>query len=113
LARALVANPQLLVLDEAVSALDAATRNEILRLILALWASRGLGFLLVSHDLSVIRSVTDRICVLAGGVIVEEGATDAVLSQPEHPYTRQLVAATPTLFPLGTSTSRNDHDDPV
>jgi ABC-type microcin C transport system duplicated ATPase subunit YejF len=89
LARALVADPQLLVLDEAVSALDAATRNEILRLILALSASRGLGFLLVSHDLSVIRSVTDRICVLAGGVIVEEGATEAVLSHPEHPYTRQ------------------------
>ena len=113
LARALVADPQLLVLDEAVSALDAVTRNEILRLILALWASRGRGFLLVSHDLSVIRSVTDRICVLAGGVIVEEGATEAVLSQPEHPYTRQLVEATPTLFPLGTSTLRKDHADPV
>ncbi len=97
IARALVIEPKLLVLDEAVSALDAATRNEILLLLQELWRSRGLGFLFVTHDLSVVRSVTDRVIVLRHGEIVDEGPTAMLLTCPEHPYTRELVGATPSL----------------
>ena len=97
IARALVIEPQLLVLDEAVSALDAGTRNEILLLLQELWRTRGLGFLFVTHDLSVVRSVTDRVIVLRHGEIVDEGPTSTLLSCPEHPYTRELVRSTPSL----------------
>jgi peptide/nickel transport system ATP-binding protein len=98
IARALVIEPQLLVLDEAVSALDAATRNEILLLLQELFRSRGLGFLFVTHDLSVVRAITDRLIVLRQGKVVDEGPTARLLTSPEHPYTRELVEATPSLI---------------
>jgi peptide/nickel transport system ATP-binding protein len=98
IARALVIEPQLLVLDEAVSALDAATRNEILLLLQELFRSRGLGFLFVTHDLSVVRAITDRLIVLRQGKVVDEVPTARLLTSPEHPYTRELVEATPSLI---------------
>jgi peptide/nickel transport system ATP-binding protein len=97
IARALVVEPRLLILDEAVSALDASLRAQILDLLLRLSAARGLGYLFVSHDLGVVRAVTDRTLVMHAGRIVEEGPTADVLERPRHPYTRQLVAATPSL----------------
>jgi peptide/nickel transport system ATP-binding protein len=97
IARAIVLDPQLLVLDEAVSALDATTRTQVLELLDRLWRERGLGYLFVSHDLAVIRAVAERVLVLQGGRVVEAGETDRILDRPEHPYTRALVAATPLL----------------
>jgi peptide/nickel transport system ATP-binding protein len=97
IARALVVEPRLLVLDEAVSGLDASLRAQVLALLLELSAARGLAYLFVSHDLGVVRAVTDRTLVMRAGVIVEEGPTADVLDRPRHAYTRELVAASPSL----------------
>jgi len=97
IARALVVEPRLLILDEAVSALDASLRSQVLTLLLELSRARGLAYLFVSHDLSVVRAVTDRTLVMRSGSIVEEGATADVLERPRHAYTRELVAASPSL----------------
>ena len=97
IARALIISPRLVILDEAVSALDAALRAQILALLGQLSDARGLAYLLVSHDLGVVRAVSDRVLVMQAGRIVEEGPTEQVLSSPAHPYTQALVAATPSL----------------
>jgi len=97
IARALVLEPRLVILDEAVSALDASLRTQILELLGRLSEARGLAYLFVSHDLGVVRAVTDRTLVMQAGRIVEEGTTEQVLLAPRHPYTQTLVAATPNL----------------
>lgn len=97
LARALILEPKLLVLDEAVSALDVSIRADILDLLSLLSAELGLACLFVSHDLSVMRAVTDRVLVMQRGRVVEQGPTVDILSAPQHPYTAQLLAATPDL----------------
>jgi peptide/nickel transport system ATP-binding protein len=97
IARALALRPRLVVLDEAVSALDATLRGQVLDLLERLRRERGLAYLFVSHDLEVVRAVTDRVLVLERGRIVEAGATERVLDRPEHPYTRALVAASPSI----------------
>lgn len=93
IARALVLAPQVLVLDEPVSSLDAPTRQGILDLLVRLQAELGLGYLFISHDLAVIREVADRVAVMYHGRIVESGAVRDVVGQPRHPYTRELLAA--------------------
>ena len=105
IARALVVAPRLLILDEAVSALDASLRAQVLKLLAELSAARGLAYLFVSHDLGVVRAVTDRTLVLLGGRIVEHGPTPEVLERPRHPYTQQLVAASPSLARVLATTS--------
>ena len=95
IARALATDPELLVCDEAVSALDAHHRASILALLVRLKAERGLALLFVTHDLAAAAAVAERIAVLEGGRIVETGPTEQVLRAPAHPHTRALLAARP------------------
>lgn len=95
IARAISVKPKVLVLDEAVSALDVSVQAQILNLLNDLRAETGVGYLFISHDLSVVRYVTDRSIVMRNGRLVEEGDTEMLLRDPQHPYTKLLIASVP------------------
>lgn len=100
IARALCEVPRLLVADEIVSGLDVSMQAQIMELLLALRASHKIALMLISHDLAVVRYLCTRVIVMQRGQVVEAGATEAVLANPQHPYTRSLIAAAPHIAPI-------------
>jgi ABC-type dipeptide/oligopeptide/nickel transport system ATPase subunit len=93
IARALVAEPQVLILDEPTSALDLAVQAQILNLLIAIMGSRRLGTLLITHDMGVVRHLADRVLVLDAGRVEESGAVDELFARPQSSVTRRLIAA--------------------
>ncbi|WP_417675674.1 ABC transporter ATP-binding protein [Pseudodonghicola sp.] len=96
IAMALANKPEILIADEPTTALDVTIQAQILDLLAELKDSEGMGLLFITHDLGIVRRIADRVCVMKGGEIVEEGPTEAIFANPQHPYTRKLLAAEPS-----------------
>jgi oligopeptide/dipeptide ABC transporter ATP-binding protein len=100
IARALVLSPRLLICDEAVSALDLSIQAQVLNLLKTLQRELGLAYLFITHDLAVVRHLSDRVVVLYRGRVMETGTVNEVCEHPRHPYTRALLAAAPVPDPV-------------
>ncbi|MCB1919349.1 MAG: ABC transporter ATP-binding protein [Candidatus Competibacteraceae bacterium] len=95
IAMALANDPDILIADEPTTALDVTIQAQILKLLKDLQARLGMAILFITHDLSIVRKMADRVCVMQAGVVVETGSVAGIFSNPQHPYTRQLLAAEP------------------
>jgi ABC-type oligopeptide transport system ATPase subunit len=95
IAKALAVRPAVMILDESVASLDVSIQAQILNLLADIRDETGISYILISHDLAVVRQVTERVIVLRHGKVVERGSTDGVLDSPAHPYTQRLLAAVP------------------
>jgi peptide/nickel transport system ATP-binding protein len=113
IARALAADPRVIVCDEPVSALDVTTQAQVVALLGELQRELGLALVFVAHDLAVVRQVSDRIAVMRRGRIVEEGPADLVYGSPQDPYTKQLLAAVPALDPEAAARRRAARREPA
>lgn len=100
IARALVMNPEFVIADEPISALDVSVRAQVLNLLKRMQAEKGLTYLFIAHDLSVVRFISDRIAVIHKGVIVEVAETEELFNNPIHPYTKSLLSAVPIPDPI-------------
>jgi oligopeptide transport system ATP-binding protein len=103
IARALALKPKLIICDEAVSALDVSVQAQVLNLLQDLQSELGLAYLFISHDLSVIEHLCDRVLVLHHGAVVEEGRVRDIFDRPRHDYTRSLLSAVPVVRPWAVS----------
>jgi len=99
LARALITEPRLLVCDEPISALDVSIQAQVVNLLLDLQEQLGIAYLFISHDLRIVRQVSDEVAVMYLGRVVEQGEAESLFAEPAHPYTRALVSAIPTTGP--------------
>ena len=100
IARALIMNPRLIIADECIAALDASIQAQVVNLIKQIQAETGTSFLFISHDLSMVRYLSDRIGVLHRGFLLETGTPDELFAHPAHPYTRNLLASKPSPNPI-------------
>ncbi|HEM62579.1 MAG TPA: ATP-binding cassette domain-containing protein, partial [Chloroflexi bacterium] len=96
IARALVLDPKLIVADEPASMLDASEQAKVINLLKEIQNERGMGLLIIAHDLALVRKVADRILVMRQGEIVEDGPASQIVTRPRHQYTRSLLGAAPT-----------------
>ena len=112
-ARALIMQPEFIIADEPISALDVSIRAQVLNLLSELQKERGLTYLFISHDLSVMRFICDRIAVIHKGVLVELAETEKLFAHPLHPYTRALLSAIPLPDPAREKNKKLDVYDPL
>ncbi|CAD5275846.1 putative peptide transport fused subunits of ABC superfamily: ATP-binding components [Bosea sp. 62] len=113
IARALAVEPRLIVADEAVSALDVSVKAQVVNLMLDLQARMGLGYLFISHDMAVVERVSHRVAVMYLGEIVEIGPREAIFGNPQHPYTKRLLAAVPIADPARRLQKRPVSNDEI